>query len=102
MSFVRLAECAQIPAEKSLAVEAGGKKLLICHSKGEFFVVVNKCSHADEALDCGRVRGGWVACPIHGARFNLATGAAMNPPAKEPIEIFTVQIVDGWVEADLD
>jgi len=96
MPFVRLAEAAQIPAEKSLAVEAGGRKLLICHSKGAFYVVVNKCSHADEALDCGRVRGGWVACPI-----NLATGAAMNPPAKEPIQTFAVQVVDGWVEADL-
>ncbi|MBU6268342.1 MAG: non-heme iron oxygenase ferredoxin subunit [Sphingomonadales bacterium] len=101
MPFVRLAEAAQIPAEKSLAVEAEGKKLLVCHSKGEFYVVVNKCSHADEALDCGRVRNGWVACPIHGARFALATGAAMNPPAKEPIATFPVRVVDGWVEAEI-
>lgn len=101
MPFVRLAEASHIPAEKSLAVEAEGRKLLICHSKGEFHVVANKCSHADEALDCGRVRGGWVACPIHGARFNLATGAAMNPPAKEPIATYPTRVVDGWVEAEI-
>lgn len=101
MTFTRLAQTADIAPEKSLAVEAGGKALLICHSAGEFFVVVNKCSHAEEKLDCGRVRGGWVACPVHGARFLLATGEAMNPPATQPIETFAVRVVDGWVEADI-
>ena len=68
---------------------------------GEFFVVVNKCSHAEEKLDCGRVRAGWVACPVHGARFRLATGEAMNPPATQPIATFAVRVVDGWIEADV-
>ena len=101
MPFVRLAEAAQIPAEKSLAVEVEGRKLLVCHSRGEFFVVLNKCSHAAEPLDCGRVRNGWVSCPIHGARFALATGEALNPPAKEPIQTFPARVTDGWVEAEL-
>jgi 3-phenylpropionate/trans-cinnamate dioxygenase ferredoxin subunit len=101
MPFVRLAEASQIAPEKSLAVEVEGKKLLIAHSKGAFHVVINKCSHAEEALTCGRIRGGWVACPIHGARFSLATGEALNPPAKEPIQTFPARVVDGWVEAEL-
>lgn len=101
MTFVRLIATADIPPEKSAVVEQGGLSLLVCHSKGSFFVVRNLCSHADEKLDCGRVRNGWVACPIHGARFDLATGAAMNPPAREPIATFPVRVVDGFVEADL-
>lgn len=101
MTYTRLIATDAIPPEKSAVVEHGGKSLLVCHSKGEFFVVLNLCSHADEKLDCGRVRNGWVACPIHGARFNLATGAAMNPPAKEPIVTFPARVVDGFVEAEL-
>jgi nitrite reductase/ring-hydroxylating ferredoxin subunit len=38
---------------------------------------------------------------VHGARFDLATGAAMNPPATSPIATYPVRVVDGWVEADL-
>ncbi len=101
MPYTSLAATADIPAEKSLAVTHDGKKLLICHSVGEFFVIENRCSHAEEPLDCGRVRAGWVACPVHGARFDLATGAAMNPPAKDPIVTYPARIVDGRVEADL-
>ena len=101
MSFTRLCLAADVAAEKSLGVEIAGKKLLVCQSLGEFYVVINKCSHADEPLDCGRVRNGWVACPVHGARFNLATGEAINPPAKAPIATFAARLTDGWVEADL-
>jgi 3-phenylpropionate/trans-cinnamate dioxygenase ferredoxin subunit len=101
MPYTRLAAATDIPAEKSLAVVHEGNKLLICHSAGQFFVVANRCSHAEEPLECGRVRAGWVACPVHGARFDLATGEAMNPPAKDPIVTYPVQVVDGWVEADL-
>jgi 3-phenylpropionate/trans-cinnamate dioxygenase ferredoxin subunit len=35
---------------------------------------------------------------VHGARFDLATGRAMNPPAKEPIATFQVRIVEDWIE----
>jgi 3-phenylpropionate/trans-cinnamate dioxygenase ferredoxin subunit len=101
MPYTRLLAAADIPAEKSHKFEHDGKPLLICHSAGAFFVIANQCSHAQEPLDCGRVRNGWVACPVHGARFDLATGAAMNPPATSPIATYPVRVVDGWIEADL-
>ncbi len=101
MPYTRLLATDDIPAEKSHKFEHQGKAMLICHSAGAFFVIENQCSHAQEPLDCGRVRNGWVACPVHGARFDLATGAAMNPPATSPIATYPVRVVDGWVEADL-
>jgi 3-phenylpropionate/trans-cinnamate dioxygenase ferredoxin component len=52
------------------------------------------CSHAFETLECGRVRNGWISCPVHGARFDLETGAPMNPPATLPIEIYEVKVED--------
>jgi 3-phenylpropionate/trans-cinnamate dioxygenase ferredoxin subunit len=102
MPFIRLAAAQDVPAEKSLAVEHGGLKLLICHSKGVFHVVANKCSHAEEPLACGRIRNGWVACPVHGARFDLESGAPLNPPASQPIAVYASRVEDGWVEADID
>jgi 3-phenylpropionate/trans-cinnamate dioxygenase ferredoxin component len=41
---------------------------------------------------------GWIACPLHGARFELATGRAMNPPAKQPIATFEIRVVEEWIE----
>lgn len=102
MPYTRLLATAEIPAEKSRSVEHDGKKLLVCHSLGEFFVIANECSHAQEPLDCGRIRAGWVACPVHGARFDLHTGAPLNPPATSPIVTYPARVAEGWVEAELD
>ncbi len=101
MPFTRLLATADIPAERSRRFSRDGRQLLICHSAGEFFVIENRCSHAEEPLDCGRVRNGRVACPAHGARFDLATGAPLNLPAMTPLVTFPARAVDGWVEADL-
>ena len=83
---------------KAVVFDHGGRSILICNSNGTFFAVENKCSHADELLECGRIRNGWIACPAHGARFDLATGEAMNPPAKDPIATFPLRVVGDMIE----
>jgi 3-phenylpropionate/trans-cinnamate dioxygenase ferredoxin subunit len=82
----------QVPAGGSKAIDIGGKSILLCNTRDRIFAVANRCSHAEEALECGRVRAGWISCPLHGARFDLETGAAMNPPATLPIETFAVRM----------
>ncbi len=79
-------------------VELQGQSILLCHTNGRIFAVANRCSHADEALECGRMRRGWIACPAHGARFNLETGEAMNPPATEAIVTYEVRVTGGTIE----
>jgi 3-phenylpropionate/trans-cinnamate dioxygenase ferredoxin component len=44
------------------------------------------------------MRGGWLSCPVHGARFDLETGEPLNPPATQPIQTFKVRIVDDTIE----
>ncbi len=48
---------------------------------------------ADATTPCGVV-----VCPRHGARFCLATGAALSPPAYEPLRIFSVREREGRIE----
>jgi 3-phenylpropionate/trans-cinnamate dioxygenase ferredoxin subunit len=97
-AFVSVARVAEIAKDSSLAIELGGQTILICHSKDRFFAVANRCSHANEALACGRVRSGWISCPVHGARFELETGRAMNPPATRPIATYPLRITGEWIE----
>jgi nitrite reductase/ring-hydroxylating ferredoxin subunit len=80
------------------AVTTGGKDIVICQYAGALFAIENKCSHADEPLACGRIRNGWIACPAHGARFDLATGEVLGPPATEPIGTYPVRVVGGMIE----
>lgn len=97
-NFVAVAKVEDVPPGTKKLVEAGGNEILLCHAQDRVFAVRNLCSHAYEKLDCGRMRAGWIACPVHGARFDLATGAAMNPPATMPIDTFEVRIVGDCIE----
>lgn len=99
--FVRVLQVDELGPGTKRSVEISGKSVLICHSGGKLHAVSNICSHADEKLECGRMGNGWIACPVHGARFDLATGAAKNPPAKQPIAVYATRIVDGWIEVEI-
>jgi 3-phenylpropionate/trans-cinnamate dioxygenase ferredoxin subunit len=96
--YVRVLAAEALPDGAKLAVEINGRAVLLCHSNGRIFAVSNLCSHAQEKLECGRMSRGWIACPIHGARFDLATGRAMNPPAKQPIATYEVRLAEDWIE----
>lgn len=97
-SFTRVLQVAEVPPGTKKAVEVSGKSVLICHSNDRLFAVSNVCSHAEEMLEGGRMSRGWISCPAHGARFELATGRAMNPPATRPIETYEIRVVDDWIE----
>jgi 3-phenylpropionate/trans-cinnamate dioxygenase ferredoxin component len=97
-SFSRVLKVIDVPPGEKKAVDIGGKSILICHSNDRLHAVSNICSHANEKLECGRMFKGWIGCPVHGARFELATGRAMNPPAKKPIATYPLRVVDDWIE----
>lgn len=97
-NFTRAVPVAELPMGAKKVVEIDGQPVLLCNSNGRLFAVSNICSHANETLECGRLGNGWIACPVHGARFDLATGAAKNPPAKQPIATFALRVVDDWIE----
>lgn len=99
--FYRAIAQGDLPEGSKKAVEIEGKSILICHSGGKIHAVSNICSHADEKLECGMMKGSWIACPVHGARFDLATGKAKNPPAKRPIAVYPVRVVEDWIEVEV-
>jgi 3-phenylpropionate/trans-cinnamate dioxygenase ferredoxin subunit len=97
-TYTAVATLAEVPAGTKKVFEVGGVPVLLCHTADRVFAVRNECSHAHETLDCGRMRGGWISCPVHGARFDLETGEPLNPPATQPIETFEVRVVGETIE----
>jgi 3-phenylpropionate/trans-cinnamate dioxygenase ferredoxin subunit len=55
------------------------------------------CSHEAETLSDGEVAGEEIICPRHGAHFSIPTGAALSPPAYEPVATFPVRVEGGMV-----
>jgi 3-phenylpropionate/trans-cinnamate dioxygenase ferredoxin subunit len=96
--FVAVAAAQDVSPGTAKAVTVGGRSILLCHSADRIFAVENLCSHAQQPLECGRVRNGWIACPTHGARFDLETGEPLFGPATEPIATFAVRIDGDTIE----
>ena len=92
---------ADLPPGEQRAVALAGLDVLLINDGSIIHALENRCSHADSPLDCGRVRLGWIACPAHGARFDLETGEALTGPASEPVRVFAVRVVDGTIEVEL-
>jgi 3-phenylpropionate/trans-cinnamate dioxygenase ferredoxin subunit len=99
-AFTRAVRASELANNSSVAVEVNGKSILVWKSQEKIGAVINKCSHADEKLECGRIKNGWIACPAHGARFVLETGKVLNHPATKDIETFPVRVVDDWIEVE--
>lgn len=79
---------------------ADGTPVAVFNVGGRFFAIRDVCSHEEETLSYGKVEGEEIICPLHGARFSLATGAALGPPAYEPVATFSVRVEAGIVQVD--
>jgi 3-phenylpropionate/trans-cinnamate dioxygenase ferredoxin subunit len=65
---------------------------------GTFYAIEDTCTHDGGELAGGALENDVVICPRHGARFCLRTGAALTPPAYEPVKTFETRVTDGIVE----
>ena len=73
-------------------VRIGGNSVLLVNIDGTFYATSNFCTHAKCYLHNGKLRGKIVACPCHFAQFDVTTGAALTPPAKEPLPVYPVKV----------
>lgn len=95
--FHRAATVTELVDETPLSLTIDGWPVMLCRSGEEYHAVINRCTHAIAELATGRVRRGHVICPLHGARFELATGKCIGGPYL-PLQVFETRIAAGWVE----
>jgi 3-phenylpropionate/trans-cinnamate dioxygenase ferredoxin subunit len=92
LEFVPLAKITDVPENRVSCFEINGHHVVLSQVKGEFFAVHNKCSHADQSFNSGRVRGHKLLCPLHGAIFDIRDGSVLGAPAFNPIRSYPLKI----------
>ena len=88
---------AEFPADGKLAVTIGGWPVLIARADDGLFALGDRCSHAGSALSPGRLRRGAIMCPLHGARFDVATAKCLGAPYPD-LRRHALRIADGRIE----
>src|SRR5690242_12861749 len=98
MSWVKVGAANSIVPGDYAQAEVDDELVAVFNVNGQFLAVQDVCTHDGGGLSGGAVEGDVVICPRHGARFCLRTGAALTPPAYEPVRTFETRIVDGVLE----
>lgn len=94
MSVERVCSLADIPEGEVRVVACAGRSLALSNIEGELHAIDNLCTHDDGPLGEGRLKGGNIICPRHGAAFDAKTGKARTLPAVKDVSAYTVS-VDG-------
>ena len=83
--------------EGGRVVEVGGQKIAIFNVGGRYYAIENTCPHRGGPLAEGKIEGDEVICPWHGPRFNVTTGAVLEPPG-QGVRSFAVRVTGEDVE----
>jgi 3-phenylpropionate/trans-cinnamate dioxygenase ferredoxin subunit len=95
--WVDVAKVEDFPPGTVRTVEIEGTPIAVFNLNGHYYAIEDVCTHEAETLSDGAVEGEEIVCPRHGAHFSIVTGAALSPPAYEPVTTFAVQVEGGMV-----
>ncbi len=74
----------------------------LCNVEGEFHAFEDVCTHQFTHLSEGEFTDSEVTCPLHGAKFDVKTGAAKSLPAVKPLPKHEVKVENGNVYVALN
>src|SRR5262245_48387083 len=80
-SFVKVAKTTELSDPAQMLLEVEDRIVVLCRVGGEFFCIDDVCTHDGGPLSEGRLDDHTIACPRHGAKFDIRTGKALTMPA---------------------
>ncbi len=91
----------QLKRERYRVVESGELRVAVYFHDQGVYAFEDRCTHNPSPLSGGAIEGDEIICMMHGARFNIKTGAVTMPPARCDLRTFLVSVVDGKVLLEL-
>lgn len=87
--WAKVCAASELSDEGMHTSRVGEWQVLVVRSAGELFAFNDCCPHQAARLSGGRIRRGSLMCPLHGARFEIASGrcvgAAYAPLLRMPV-----------------
>lgn len=90
--YVNLASLRELSTSKLMRVTGDDYDICLAYVEGTVYAVDDLCTHEDASLAKGSLHGHCVKCPLHGSRFDLASGTALDEPAEEKVKTYAVKI----------
>lgn len=98
--YVKVAQVKEVQDPGKMLVEVDGRLVVLFHVNGEFSCIDDICTHDGGPLGEGCLDNGTIACPRHGAKFDIRTGKALTMPATKDTVAHQTKVEDGavWVQ----
>ena len=82
-----------------MQVSVGGELVGLYRVGDDVYALSDVCSHQEAYLTEGEFEPEEleVECPLHGSRFNVATGAVRILPATKPVASYSVKVEGGEI-----
>jgi metal-sulfur cluster biosynthetic enzyme/nitrite reductase/ring-hydroxylating ferredoxin subunit len=93
--FQKVARVEDIPDPGRELLELEDRIVVLLHVGGEFFCIDDVCTHDGGPLSDGPLDGFAIACPRHGAKFDIRTGQVLSMPATEDTVAHDVKVENG-------
>lgn len=90
--YAKIGSLSELTSGEMKMVTLNGEDILLANVGGKIHAVSDLCSHAEASLSDGYIEDDEVECPLHGSRFSLTTGEALNLPADEPLKLYDVKV----------
>jgi 3-phenylpropionate/trans-cinnamate dioxygenase ferredoxin component len=91
--FIRVAKVSDLADPGKALVEVDERLIALFKVGGKFFAIDDVCTHDGGPLAEGTLENHTIACPRHGAKFDIRTGQALTMPATQPTAAHEVKVV---------
>lgn len=91
--FVAVAKLSELADPGRQLVEVDERLIVLFRVGGDVFALDDVCTHDGGPLGEGELEDHTIACPRHGAKFDIRTGEALSMPATKPTVAHQVKIV---------
>lgn len=92
--FVAVGKATDLPDPGKMLVEVDDRLVVLFHIGGKFFAIDDVCTHDGGPLSEGALdaKACTIACPRHGAKFDIRSGAALTMPATQATAAHEVKV----------
>ena len=90
--FMRVCKVGDVPDPGKQVFDTGQRFIVLFHVDGRFYALDDTCTHDGGPLGEGNLEGFAIACPRHGAKFDIRDGRVLSMPATSGTCAHDVQV----------
>jgi nitrite reductase/ring-hydroxylating ferredoxin subunit len=91
----------QLDPDFPVGVDVGGQKIGLFLLDDQVHALEDICPHAYALLSQGFQEDGQIECPLHAARFDIASGKCLNEIGQRDLRCYPVRVQDGRVSIQI-